>query len=72
MTFPDVIASHNYQEHHIKHALTPTEESRDPGMVSMIALGMEGEADDQVGRGFSTESNRKNSHFTEDKRAAQK
>lgn len=43
MTFPDVIASHNYQEHHIKHALTPTEESRDPGMVSMIALGMEGE-----------------------------
>lgn len=42
MTFPDVIASHNYQEHHIKHALTPTEESRDPDMVSMIGLGMGG------------------------------
>lgn len=42
MTFPDVIASHNYQEHHIKHALTPTQESRDPGMVSMIGLGMGG------------------------------
>lgn len=39
MTFPDVIASHYYQEHHIKHALTPTEESRDPDVVFMIALG---------------------------------